>query len=828
MRYNHALTSAADQLRADRAGGIASRLLALFVSFVLALSLVPGVAWADDLALNATALPDAALAVTTTQDARTANDADLAVATGDQNEGVVSPKSEDLPANMLSETEQSFETGALPETDLPAVPRTPSSDNQPTAPDSIVAPATTALNVRFSLFGDSVHGATGHIAYQKWLSEAAYEIVPPKGAALTALDVFKQVLDLKQYTYTIVEGDYGAFLTDITTPAGVKLANGDNGSWGGWGYTVNGVSPDDGMGVHAVSAGDVVCVKYTDGAEWGEKPPAHNPDLPLPDYDSAWPNYQGNGAATTTNTATSADEAVLAFKTNLKGTSSWAIVSEPLIVNDNIYIAVNNMMYLIDTTGAIKLSAPLMQAIGYTCRPMYSGGKILVPLDGGHIQALAADTLKTVWFSNAVYDSENAGADASKHQSDTTLTLAGNSVFFGTWASSVGVYRCIDVVTGKATWTHQNKEGGYYWSGAAYMKNCDSIVVAGEDGKLTSLAAADGKVRATYDLGAAVRSTVIAFDEATVIVADTSGTLHKVSVEADGSFIHQGGVKFSSRSTSTPTLYDGRAIVGGDLGAEAGYKGVLAVIDVATMQVVQRITTPAEVKSAPLVSAQTEGTYVYFTANTKPGAVYVAKLGAGDKDASVLYAPEGKDANYCTASLVVGADGTLYYTNDSGMLFALKSTKEKPVDPPVNPPVVPVEPSVPGDRVDPDSGGNAGWGVKAGWDASGNARSGSNAKAQPKVMSSSPVLQAVPTARKEEPQPSAASNVSDQAVPLAASTGARSMSEADGSAAALSHPEGGPNPWAIAGIAAGGIGLVGVAGYVLRARRIGLGAGKED
>ncbi|MEG0476317.1 MAG: hypothetical protein RR572_01420, partial [Raoultibacter sp.] len=33
-------------------------------------------------------------------------------------------------------------------------------------------------------------------------------------------------------------------------------------------------------------------------------------------------------------------------------------------------------------------------------------------------------------------------------------------------------------------------------------------------------------------------------------------------------------------------------------------------------------------------------------------------------------------------------------------------------------------------------------------------------------------------------------------------------------------------PWALAGLAVGGIGLVGVAGYLLRARRIKLGLGK--
>ncbi|MEG0477482.1 MAG: PQQ-binding-like beta-propeller repeat protein, partial [Raoultibacter sp.] len=717
---------------------IASRLFSTLLAFVLAASLVPGAAWAQD--ATPPTSPEA------TPLAHTA-----AVATD-----------EAAPTAGTSAADQLLATPEPSEATQPTLP--PAAADGAQAPDAPTTSAAAALTVRFSLWGDSVHGATGHIAYQKWLAEADYAVTPSNGVTLTALDVLKHALDAKKYSYTIAQGDYGAFLTDITTPAGVKLAGGDNGSWGGWAYTVNGVSPDDGMGVHAVVAGDVVCVKYVDGVEWGEQPPAQNPDVSLPNYDAAWPNYQGGGTTTPTNTATSAKEAALAFKTNLKGGSSWAIVSDPLIVNDNIYIAADKTMYIIDATGAITHSAPLMQAIGYTCRLLYSGGKILVPLDGGHIQALAADTLKTVWFSNAVYASENAGADASKHQSDTTLTLAGNSVFFGTYASSVGVYRCLDVMTGKATWTHQNKEGGYYWSGAAYMAQCASIVVAGEDGKLTSLGAADGKVKATFDVGAPVRSTVVALDASTVIVVDTAGVLHKIAVAADGSFTQLGSVKFCPRSTSTPTICNGQAIVGGDLGAEAGYKGILAVIDLATLQVTQRITTPAEVKSAPLVSAQADGTYVYYTANTKPGALYVAKLGTGDGEAVALYTPEGKDASYCIASIIAGADGTLYYTNDAGVLFALKSTREKPVDP-----VDPVDPVVPGT---PDVPGGGTPGVTPG--APGGVGGAAAAPAVATTVPPAALPVSAPVAAAQEKQ-AAVEAARGEAVPLMASGEARAM-----------------------------------------------------
>lgn len=636
MQSNHVNRIRAGSVTSGHSTGFTFRLLSLFVAMVLAVSMVPGTAWATT---SDTIVPREQSAATTLND--------------------------------------------KPET-IASIEGVPATSDEPAQP-SVAA----AISVNFSLVGDSVHGATGHVAYETWLADAAYEIAPMQGGNVLVLDVMKHVLDAKHYAYTVVDSTYGPYLTDITTPAGIKLSSGDNGAYGGWGYTVNGVSPQDGIGVHVVSAGDKICVKYTDGAEWGGQPPAPTPDVVLPSYDSTWPNYQGDDGTTTLPTAKSAEEVVLEFKSNLKGEAAWVNLSDPIIVNDDIYVAANDKMYLIDKTGAIKKSAPLMQSIGFTCRPVYAAGKILVPLDGGRIQALAADTLQTVWVSNALYENESGGVGASGHQSDTKLTLVGDSLFFGTYAPdasyklSVGVYRCLDVITGSTKWTHTNKDGGYYWSGAVYLKNCDSVVVAGEDGKLTSLAAADGVVRGSYEVGATVRSSVVALDATTVVVSDRAGVLHKVSVASDGVLTEGGRVQFAASSTSTPTIHEGRAIVGGGLGADGGYRGVLAVIDLATMQVIQRITAPAEVQSAPLVSVQDDGVYLYFTANKAPGGVYVAKLGAGDGEAVALYVPEGDDANYCNKSVIVGADGTLYYTNDSGNLFALSKKKvdSTPVDP---------------------------------------------------------------------------------------------------------------------------------------------------
>ena len=187
------------------------------------------------------------------------------------------------------------------------------------------------------------------------------------------------------------------------------------------------------------------------------------------------------------------------------------------------------------------------------------------------------------------------------------------------------------------------------------------------------------------DLGASVRSTAIAgTQEGTLIVATSDGVLHKVSIDADtGAARELSSVKFGSSTTSTPTIVNGKIYIGGSsLQGEPNewgyvvYGGQLSVIDEATMTVEHAVTSydggtklPGDSKSAPLVSVQSTGTYVYFTCNAEPGGVYCYRV--GDAVASMVYTPDEDHQNYSMSSVVCDADGTLYYVNDSGALFAI-------------------------------------------------------------------------------------------------------------------------------------------------------------
>ena len=174
------------------------------------------------------------------------------------------------------------------------------------------------------------------------------------------------------------------------------------------------------------------------------------------------------------------------------------------------------------------------------------------------------------------------------------------------------------------------------------------------------------------------------------------GVLHKLSVGADGALSELGKVTFGSSSTSTPVLVNGKIVVGGASTESfmGGYPdkytyhyGQLAVIDAETLAVDYSICKAdgsyirqgtsggGDVKSQPVVSVQNGETYVYFTSNNNPGGIYRYRI--GDDEAELLYTPAAGDQQYCMASISVGSDGSLYYVNDSGKLFAVKGNGQR-------------------------------------------------------------------------------------------------------------------------------------------------------
>ena len=422
-----------------------------------------------------------------------------------------------------------------------------------------------------------------------------------------------------------------------------------------------------------------------------------DPSAQGPNWDSAWSGFTSADKVTEAPVPTKDAEAK--WITALKDPNDYnTYVSDPLLVGDYVYIAVGSKLYKknVDTGETAEGGeAALVSAIDSTSRMVYVNGLILVPLSSGRLQALTVDSLTTKWVTDALPDGTK-----SSQQSLSSVTVRDGYAYFGSadadWLNSYGGYLlCVRLSDGQVMWNKANQNSvGYYWSGMAFTSGYG--VIADDSGTVSAVDPATGDVVSTLKVADRVRTTVLA-DGSTLYVTSSDGVLHKLSMAADGTLSEVSSVKFGASSTSTPVLANGKIIVGGASvdGFTGGYQGKdkyhygqIAVIDAATMKVENAVCKAdgnyirqygydagGDVKSQPVVSVQDGQTYVYFTSNNNPGGIYRYRV--GDEEAELLYTPDTANQDYCMSSISVGSDGSLYYTNDSGKLFAIKGNGER-------------------------------------------------------------------------------------------------------------------------------------------------------
>ncbi|MGN1098313.1 MAG: hypothetical protein ACI4SS_05400, partial [Clostridia bacterium] len=117
-------------------------------------------------------------------------------------------------------------------------------------------------------------------------------------------------------------------------------------------------------------------------------------------------------------------------------------------------------------------------------------------------------------------------------------------------------------------------------------------------------------------------------------------------------------VKVGTACSSTPEIENGLAYVG------TSDKNI-AVVDLEKMEVVRKISAPGY----PNGGVAVRGGRLYTTCNTLPGGVYSALLDGGELEA--VFTPQEEMQEYCISPVTFGGDGTLYYKNDSGYIFAI-------------------------------------------------------------------------------------------------------------------------------------------------------------
>ena len=656
-----------------RSRGLAQRALALLMAIALATALAPSFALAEE--------ANNAVAATAEQSSTAGSASSPSTADATTNKADTTPDASESQASGSSSTAghaaASNSKAAAGESADPSnankVPSQSANSAEPANQASSTKADTVSATLKISVYGTTLVSHTFDIEKGKTVEDM--------------LDLAVKQGYISSYSHGTPYTGYTAYYVNSITVNGIAYTQpADYSEY--WSSTINGVWESDGINGNKIeSSGFSYELSYvsndpnTKFEDYPTSPNTPHLDKATGSDTTSYVKNEGN-SSTVTSVPTSSNNATLSWKKTY-GNGNY---SEILTLGDSIYFASSLLnadwtaqpavLHRLNSKGEETASLQLFSAIDSTCRPVYTDGVIVIPLSNGRLQGVSTSEMKTLWVSGAI---------ASGAQNISTVTASGGMVFTGTansldsnYNAATGTFFGINAITGERVWANEETNTGFYWSGACKIGN---VLLYGNDaGVLTAVDPATGKTVSTLKLSSAIRSTVISNSAETEAYATTNdGTLHKIAVASDGSLSESNATSFANKSTSTATLFQGNLFVGG---CAADYTGTLSIIDAATMQVKHSVSLPFEVKSAPLVAKAADGnTYAYFTCNgaegnwpdyTSGGGAWVYCLETNTT--TKLFDATGSMANWCTKSIVMGADGTLYWTNDSGTLFALAST----------------------------------------------------------------------------------------------------------------------------------------------------------
>ena len=387
---------------------------------------------------------------------------------------------------------------------------------------------------------------------------------------------------------------------------------------------------------------------------------------------SQWPQHLGNAQNNATTLASTPVDGKLLWKSQCKNPNSWGgYAGSPLLINGQIYVARDDEVQILNaSTGAIEKSQSLASSLGYYSYPTYGNGKLFVPLGNGQIEVLNASTLEPLFITELMTD----GSGNPKYQglSPVYYDEADDMFYVGlTDASSSGTfaaYSAEDTDSTKGTetispkWTYGT--GSYYGAGAVKIE--DRIYFCGDDGVLVSADAKTGSDQSTCQLGKVRTSLVSA--QGFLWAATDDGVLYKITPGKNLQI--SDSVSLPASAKTSPIVVGGKVFVAGGTYGQAGY---LKVFDVDDLSETASQTLEDGACYGMLVApdAISNEMCVYLTQNNNPGALYLARLNGNSFTFSTLYQPADSQQNYCMSIVAADNNGTLYYGNDSGVLFAI-------------------------------------------------------------------------------------------------------------------------------------------------------------
>lgn len=392
---------------------------------------------------------------------------------------------------------------------------------------------------------------------------------------------------------------------------------------------------------------------------------------PLPDLpDITWGQHLGdknNNAVVDSKAPINKTELLWESFSNAPDSEGSVYAGTPILVNNHIYAVRNHKIEMLDAkTGEVKASTKLYSQIGYYSNIIYGGGMIFVPLGNGDVQCFNATTLKSMYLiENPASLGNSWGVYGAMHYDDGKLYVGySNQGDYGGYA----VYDTLDpniddeyeVV--EPLWMTGEEDQSYYGAGAVTIE--DMVVIGGDGGVVSVRNAKTGEELSKLQLSGKIRCSLVYADG--YIWTTTQGKkIYKLLLSESGKVTVAEEADLPNISNASPVVTGGKVyITGGVWGA-----GFFAVYDM-------NLTLLAQEKGenpfyTPTVSTAYDNVCVYFTENGPEGSLYMAEVTANNKiTLTKIYTPEHQQ--YSMSKVIIGSDGTIYYTNDSGYLFAIR------------------------------------------------------------------------------------------------------------------------------------------------------------
>lgn len=511
----------------------------------------------------------------------------------------------------------------------------------------------------------------------------AYYFSKPGWKDITVLDFFKQFADANHLKYEITPSSYGDYLSSINGLGSDLVVKGAK--WPGWGFTVNGEFPEKGMGDTLVKPGDKISIEFM--ITWEDAPtptPEASPSLSLPleEVPAFWPAFRSHGALKkgdleSTSYPITADKTKLVWSRQFSQSNFSNLPSQPIIVNNSlVFVEGKNLTALNLENGNTLKTVSLPEGQGYaSTAPLYADGMIFVSLDRGTVVAVRASNWEILW--TYVDPLGGQGQNPLSYQDGILMASFYNP-------SGKANLVAIDVRTGQALWSKAS-EAGYYNAGG--LISGSSYIVGSEAAEIVSYDLKTGEKLGSFASSDKVRSSVVRSGNAYYVV-DNSGTLYKFGVNANGALHVEGSRALGTPVTATPSTASGRLYL-------PALKKFF-VLDAQDLSILDQADLPAYGQGSPLVLEETGRRLIYFVLNEAKGALYslkdldakqqtslaigfapvLASNTSGLSDLETLFTPPEDAQNYSLSSPIMGPDGTIYYKNDSGTIFALQAVPE--------------------------------------------------------------------------------------------------------------------------------------------------------